>query len=137
MVTGESFSWPRLFVNGLNLAFQNVQHGESWPYPFPGQKSWLNCFENEVNWLWILTLQLPSSGKQRWRLEVGRFKLVFDGCIKIRIWDLVLRLCRNLNLANEYLLSINVIQVSKQLFHIKATQSKKYHFKCNAEIRNN
>ena len=34
-----------------------------------------------MNWWWILTLRFCWKGEQRWRLEVGRFKMVFDGCI--------------------------------------------------------
>ena len=34
-----------------------------------------------MNWWWILTLLISLRGEQRWRLEEGRFKVVFDGCI--------------------------------------------------------
>ena len=44
-------------------------------------ESWPNYFGNEVNWWWILTLRISWRGEQRWRLEEGRFKVVFDGCI--------------------------------------------------------
>ena len=36
-----------------------------------------------MNWWWILTLQFCWKGEQRWRLEVGRFKMAFDACIRI------------------------------------------------------
>ena len=45
-------------------------------------ESWPNYFGNEVNWWWILTLRISWRGEQGWRLEEGRFKLVFDGCIR-------------------------------------------------------
>ena len=34
-----------------------------------------------MNWWWILTLWFCWKGEQRWRLEVGRFKISFDACI--------------------------------------------------------
>ena len=35
-----------------------------------------------MKWWWILTLRISLRGEQRWRLEEGRFKVVFDGCIR-------------------------------------------------------
>ena len=49
---------------------------------FRGGESWPNYFWREVNWWWILTLRFCWKGEQRWRLEVGRFKMPFDACIK-------------------------------------------------------
>ena len=46
-----------------------------------GGESWPNCFWKEVNWCWILTQRFCWKGEQRWRLEVGRFKMPFDACI--------------------------------------------------------
>ena len=43
---------------------------------FRGGESWPNYFGKEVN-CW--------KGEQRWRLEVGRFKMPFDVCIKSKI----------------------------------------------------
>ena len=37
-----------------------------------------------MNWWWILTLRISLRGEQRWRLEEGRFKVVFDGCISAK-----------------------------------------------------
>ena len=49
---------------------------------FRDGESWPNCFGKEVNWWWILTLRFCWKGEQRRRLEVGRFKMPFDACIK-------------------------------------------------------
>ena len=37
--------------------------------------------EKKVNWWWILTYRFCWKRKQRWRLEVSRFKMPFDACI--------------------------------------------------------
>ena len=42
---------------------------------FCGGESWPNYFGKEVNW-WFCW-----KGEQKWRLEVGRFKMPFDACI--------------------------------------------------------
>ena len=47
-------------------------------------ESWPNYFGKEVNWWWILTWRFRWNGEQRWRLEVGRFKMPFDACISTK-----------------------------------------------------
>ena len=46
--------------------------------------------EKKVNWQWILTKRFCWKGEQRWRLEVGRFKMPFDACIRFTYCDIVL-----------------------------------------------
>ena len=102
---GKGESWPSLFLDEVNLYLMKFRHGESWTnarfilllfclfesesWPkinesawwiftllyFRGGESWPNCFGKEVNWWWILTLRFCWKGEQRWRLEVGRFKM--------------------------------------------------------------
>ena len=48
---------------------------------FCGGESWPNYFGKKVNWWRILTYWFCWKGEQRWRLEVGRFKMPFDGWI--------------------------------------------------------
>ena len=52
---------------------------------FCGSESWPNYYRKKVNWWWILTQRFCWKGEQRWRLEVGRFKIPFDTCINSQI----------------------------------------------------
>ena len=74
----ESESWPK----------KTNQLSESSPYfIFRSGESWPNCYRKRVNWWWILTYRFCWKGEQRWRLEVGRFKMPFDACISINAWE--------------------------------------------------
>ena len=51
---------------------------------FCDDESWPNCYRKKVNWWWILNQRFCWKGEQRWRLEVGRFKMPFDALIKAK-----------------------------------------------------
>ena len=51
---------------------------------FRGSESWLQLFWKRGAWWWILTHRFCWKGElQRWILEVGRFKIPFDKCIRV------------------------------------------------------
>ena len=76
----ESETWPRKNKSAWWIFTQLY---------FRGGESWPNYFGKEVNWWWILTLQFCWKGEQRWRLEVGRFKMPFDACIREKVFCVV------------------------------------------------
>ena len=53
---------------------------------FCGGEPWPNYVGKEVNWWWILTYRFCWKREQRWRVEVGRFKMSFDTCMN-EIWS--------------------------------------------------
>ena len=108
-------SWPSLFLDVVNLYLIKFRHrwilNERTFYSFIilfiwkwilTENKWISlvnlyltlfsrwwiltqCFWKEVNWWRILTLRFCWKGEQRWRLEVGRFKMAFDACINCYI----------------------------------------------------
>ena len=80
-------------------SFPKISKSASWFFTqlyFHGGESWLNCFRKKVNWWWILTYRFCWKGEQRWRLEVGRFKMPFDACIRPRVYQNQYFLCSDL-----------------------------------------
>ena len=70
----ESESWPRKNKSAWWIFTQlYFCSGESWP----------NCYRKKVKWWWILTYRFCWKGENRWKLEVGRFKMPFDVCISV------------------------------------------------------
>ena len=109
----ESESWPRMNKSAWWIFTQLF---------FCGGEFWPNCFTKEVNWWWILTQQFCCKGEQRWRFEVGRFKMPFDGCLAT--WHLAKMRCRGTvapdsrSQGHEFELHVNmrVLSLSKALY---------------------
>ena len=83
----------------LKVNFDLEKNKSAWriftqPY-FCGGESWPNCFGKEVSWWWILTQRFCGKGEQRWRLELGRFKMPFDACISNMTLNQKIVLCLN------------------------------------------
>ena len=75
-----SYYFVYLKVN-LHLEKTNQHSGIFTQLYFRDGESWPTCFGKEVNWWWMFTQRFCWKGEQRWRLEVGRFKMSFDACI--------------------------------------------------------